>query len=113
LPKQSYSIYVENLTFFCIVGILDFERRERQKVVANVKIDYVNDGENFINYAEVATLIEETMQVEKYLLLEEALSALVRKLKSQYSEISSINLKLSKPDILENCDVGVEIFKKY
>ncbi len=110
---HKYKITIADLTFDAIVGILDKERKEAQKVVADVEIIYEKEGDTFINYAEVASLIEKTMQKERYLLLEEALDELEMKIKSKFSAIFSINLKLYKPNILDNCVVGVEIFKQY
>lgn len=113
LPKNQFKIIISDLTFFAIVGILEKERLTPQKVLADIEIEYVKVDETFINYAEVASLIEETMKNEKYLLLEEALEDITCKIKLQFSSILSINLKLLKPSILDNCEVGVEIFKKY
>jgi len=110
---HKYTIHIENLTFRAIIGILDKERREAQKVVVNVEIVYSKNAEGFINYADVAKLIEEGMQKEQYLLLEEALEALSGKIKLQFPSIETLKLKLSKPNILDNCVVSVEIFKNY
>ncbi len=95
------------------MGILDEERVTPQEVIADIEIMYTKVDGIFINYAEVAKLIERTMQKEKFLLLEEALGDIVGKIKLQFPSVMSINLKLLKPDILDNCTVGVEIFKKY
>ena len=112
-PLHKYKISISDLTFEAIIGILEKEREVAQCVVADVEIIYEKKSDTFINYAQVASLIESTMQKEKYLLLEEALEELSKKIKSEFSAITSINLKLSKPDILDNCVVGVEIFKNY
>lgn len=113
LPKSHYKIIICDLKFLAIVGILEKERITPQQVIADIEIEYVKVDEIFINYAEVANLIEESMKNEKYLLLEEALEDITGKIKLQFSSILSIKLKLLKPSILDNCVVGVEIFKKY
>ena len=111
LPK--YTIYIEALTFFAIIGILEKERLSTQKVCADIEIVYEKKGEDFINYAQVASLVEEVMQREKFFLLEDALEKLSAEIKGAFEHILSLKLRLTKPDILENATVAVEIFKKY
>ncbi len=110
---HKYTIHIENLTFQAVIGILDKERREAQKVVADVEILYSKKGEVFINYAQVAKMIEEGMKKEQYLLLEEALEDLSSKIKLHFPTIETLKIKLSKPEILDNCVVSVEVFNKY
>ena len=110
---HKYTIYIENLTFRAVIGILDKERREAQTVVADVEILYSKKGEVFIDYAQVAKMIEEGMKKEQYLLLEEALASLSAQIKSQFPAVETLKLKLSKPNILDNCVVSVEVFNKY
>jgi dihydroneopterin aldolase len=110
---HKFTIRIEDLTFRAIIGVLDKERREAQEVVVDVEILYRKEGELFINYADVAKLIEEGMQKEQYFLLEEALEELSGKIKLQFPTIETLKLKLSKPTILDNCVVSAEIFKIY
>ena len=50
-------IYIENLKFQTIIGILDFEREIPQDVVIDTIIDYSYSNGDFINYADVRDLI--------------------------------------------------------
>jgi dihydroneopterin aldolase len=110
---HKYTIKIKSLTFDAIIGILDKERVERQKVIADVEIGYTKKEDIFINYADVAQMIESGMQKEKYMLLEEALDDLSTNIKVHFPMIETLKLKLSKPDILDNCVVSVEVFKIY
>ncbi len=103
------TIYIEDLKFQTIIGILDFERITAQEVIINLQISYsyCND---FINYADVSELIQKTMKQKKYLLIEEALNDLSQILKENFSTIESLKLKITKPSILPNCKVSVEEF---
>ena len=47
-------IYIKDLSFEAIVGILEEERHTPQKELLHVKIDYDYNEGNFINYASVA-----------------------------------------------------------
>lgn len=101
-------ILIENLTFETIIGILDFERTAPQCVRIDCTIDYPYSEANFINYAEVAQLIERTMTLQKFELIETALDVLGMTLKQTFPLIQNLKLTIRKPDILSNCTVGVE-----
>ncbi|WP_333803114.1 dihydroneopterin aldolase [Sulfurospirillum sp.] len=100
-------IIIKNLTFETIVGILEEERLSPQKVILYVKLDYVYEAENFIDYAKVSAFLEAEMQQMSYFLLEDALNDLSQKLKIAYPQIHKMKLKIFKPDILLNAMVGV------
>ena len=110
--ENSYKILIENLEFKAIIGILPKERTNPQKVVVDAQIEYENKSE-YIDYAEVCTLIENLMINKKFLLVEDALEAIETKLLAKYPHIKSLRLKIQKPEILRNALVGVEILRKY
>jgi dihydroneopterin aldolase len=101
------TIHIEKLTFECIIGILDFERIRVQKVIVDLKIDYTYTNDFFINYADVIKLIEKDMIEKKYKLLETALNELEQKLLSTYPKIENFNLKISKPNIIDNANIAL------
>ena len=102
-------VNIEDLTFQTIIGILDFERETKQKVVINLSFEYFynEDGSNFIDYSEVALLVETTMIEKEFKLIEDAIIYLRKIVKDKY-DISNLTIKISKPDILSNCVVSVE-----
>ncbi|CAM3564430.1 dihydroneopterin aldolase [Arcobacter aquimarinus] len=100
-------IEISNLTFKCIIGILDFERIKKQKVVIDLSFEYEFSKDIFINYADVANLVEKTMKKEKFLLLEDAILYLERLLNKTYT-ITNLKIKISKPNILKNCVVSLQ-----
>lgn len=101
-------ILIENLSFDAIIGILEDERIIPQKVSILCTIDYTYAENEFINYAEVVNLLEETMVREKFFLIEEALEYLSQALKIRFPLIRELILRIQKPNILSNCTVGVE-----
>ena len=107
------TIYIENLIFDAIIGILKEERETPQKIVINCKIKYKLKKNSFLDYTKIVNLIETTIKKEKFLLLEDAVSFLLEKIKSNFEEISSIKLKISKPNILPNSEVSIQKSKKY
>lgn len=100
-------IEISNLTFKCIIGILDFERIKKQKVVIDLSFEYEFSKDIFVNYADVANLVEKTMKKEKFLLLEDAILYLERLLNKTYT-ITNLKIKISKPNILKNCVVSLQ-----
>lgn len=100
-------IEISNLTFKCIIGILENERIKKQKVVIDLSFEYEFSKNIFINYADVANLVEKTMKKEKFLLLEDAILYLERLLNKTYT-ITNLKIKISKPNILKNCVVSLQ-----
>jgi len=101
-------IVIENLEFETILGILELERLTPQKISINCTIEYCYAQNEFINYAEVAAHIEETMKTKKFFLIEEALEYVTQTLKKSFPLIRELTLTIRKPNILTNCTVGVE-----
>ena len=100
------TIHIEDLKFQCIIGILDFERVTPQDVIINLTIDY-DYKEAFINYADVVEIVKSDLIMSKYLLIEDALEELSAKLKEKFFRINTLDLKITKPSILEGCTVSV------
>ena len=99
-------IEITDLSFKCIIGILDFERIKKQKVLINVSFEYEYSKEFFIDYAEVSNLIKTTMKKEKFFLLEDAILYLESLLLNSY-KITTLKIKISKPNILKDCIVSL------
>ena len=99
-------IEISDLSFKCIIGILDFERIKKQKVLINVSFEYEYTKDFFIDYAEVSNLIKTTMKKENFLLLEDAILHLQCLLNNNY-KINNLLIKISKPNILKNCIVSL------
>ncbi len=106
------TIEIKDLEFFCIIGILDFERAKEQLVRVNCQIQY-RYQETFINYALVAEAIQNEMQKQRFELIETALLHLKSTLKEEFPLIETLFLKISKPDILDNCEVSLSETTKY
>jgi len=99
-------IEIKDLSFKCIIGILDFERKKKQKVIVNISFDYVFKENEFIDYGEISLLVQKQMKKKKFLLIEDAIIFLESKLKKNY-QINNLSIHISKPDILKNCIVSV------
>lgn len=102
------TIFIKDLEFQTIIGILDFEREKEQKIIIDLEISYPYKKDEFLNYADVATHITDLFQKKKFFLLEDALEISFETLKKTYPQIDSIEMKITKPDILDNGKVGVK-----
>ncbi len=105
-------VYIEDLRFHTIIGILDFERTTPQEVILNLSLEYTYEDE-FINYAHVSEHIKKSMISQKFLLIEDALLSLQLSLKKEFQKISTLELKITKPSILPDCRVSVSEFKDF
>ena len=99
-------IYIEELKFDAIIGILNFEREAPQNLIVNLWIDYAYIDE-FINYAQVSEFIKTYVRESEFLLIEDALSSLSKNLKEKFPLIQKLHLKITKPSILDDCKVSV------
>lgn len=99
-------IEISDLTFKCIIGILDFERIKKQKVIINISFEYEFSKDIFIDYSEISNLVKSTMKQQKFLLLEDAILYIETLLQNNY-KISYLKIKISKPNILKNCVVSL------
>lgn len=106
------TLCIDNLYFEAIVGILEHERNTPQKVCINAQIKIKYSKKKFIDYSILTNMIENTMKEKKFFTIEEALLYISKKLQSEYKNIKQINLKISKPDILQNVIVGAKIKRK-
>ena len=102
-------VNINELTFSCIIGILDFERINEQKVILDISFEYFfnDDGSNFIDYSQVAFYAQSSMESEKFKLIEDAILFIRKGLKAKY-ELKNLKVKITKPDILPNCIVSVQ-----
>lgn len=67
----------------------------------------------YLDYIKIQELIQKMMQENQYLLIEDALKDLSHALKTCYSEISELYLKISKLEISPNSQVGASVKIRY
>jgi len=103
---QKMTIEINDLTFKCIIGILPQERIKKQKVIVNISFDYSFKKDSFIDYSHVTKYVTKLMKKRKFMLIEDALLVLNKKLCKDYN-IENLAIKITKPNILKNCQVSV------
>ncbi|EDM23535.1 dihydroneopterin aldolase [Caminibacter mediatlanticus TB-2] len=107
-----YTIVIDDLSFRAILGLLENERKEEQLVVVCAKIGY-EDKKEYVDYAKVCDIIQNTIIEGKFKLIEDAIDEVESKLKESFPQMKALYLKIRKPEILKNALAGVEILRKY
>lgn len=95
--------------FKCIIGILEFERIEKQIISLKIKAK----ADEFLDYAKVATLSKKYIKKKKFYTLEEANKKLAKKLKKTFAQIRKIKIEIVKPKIMKNSKLSAVYKKKY
>ena len=104
-----FSITIENLTFYAIMGILPHERQTPQKIVINIQIAYHYQNNSFIDYAKVINILQNHIKKNRFTLLEDALHSSAILLKNEFQQIKSLKISIKKPDILPNAIPSVSL----
>ncbi|WP_120905583.1 FolB domain-containing protein [Helicobacter pylori] len=108
--KTKQGVHVHNFVFETILGILEFERLKPQKISVDLDLFYTElPHKAYLDYMEIQEFIQKMMQEKQYLLIEDALKDLSHVLKTRYSEISELYLKISKLEISPNSQVGASV----
>lgn len=97
------------LHFKCIIGILDFERKKKQKICIKLQAK----ATEFLDYAKVSKKIKKYYKQKKFFTLEDSLEFVCQKLKDKFPQISYIKITTYKPKIIKNAKVGVSLKKFY
>jgi len=102
-------ININNLEVECIIGITEEERNTPQKVIVDVTLTYFYEKKEkkYIDYVKVVELITNILKEKEFELLEDAILYIRKAIKSNFF-IKDLNLKITKPQILNNCIVSVE-----
>ncbi|CAM4120480.1 dihydroneopterin aldolase [Campylobacter armoricus] len=98
-----------NLEFKCIIGLLDYERIQEQKVL----IELEAKSKNFLDYAKLCEKIEIIYKKKKFKTIEKSLKYLCKSIKKYHKKLKFISITCYKPDVIKNALVGASIVKKY
>lgn len=101
------TISIRELTFECIIGILDFERTAPQRVIVDATLNYEYTPGKILDYAAAVEHIKSEMLRRRFELIESALLSLSTTIKSEFPAINTLEISITKPDILPDCRVCV------
>ena len=99
------SVFVENLRFSCVIGLLEFERISPQPI----QIDAKFQAAEFIDYAAVCEFIKAEFDKNKFAKVEDALVFFQAEFKAKFSTLLYFYMKISKLNAVQNAVVGASI----
>ncbi|MCI7364637.1 dihydroneopterin aldolase [Campylobacter lanienae] len=103
------SVFVDNLEFDTIIGLLDFERVNSQKICVSMEFEACE----FVDYATVCEITQREFNENKFYKVEDALEYFAIKFKATYPSLTKFYMKISKIEIVPNAIVGAKILKNY
>ncbi|WP_279061059.1 dihydroneopterin aldolase [Campylobacter lanienae] len=103
------SVFVDNLEFDTIIGLLDFERVNSQKICVSMEFEACE----FVDYATVCEITQREFNENKFYKVEDALEYFAIKFKATHPNLTKFYMKISKIEIVPNAIVGAKILKNY
>lgn len=104
-----FEVFIKNLEFECIIGLLEFERLNSQKVIINAS--FIAD--EFVDYAKMCEKIEMDFKEKQFYKIEDALSYFLLEFKEKIPTLKCLKMEIIKPEIIKNAKVGVRVEKFY
>ena len=115
MPKK---IFIENLICSASVGVYESEKLNKQKIIINLEILLINkmkthtDNLNDVaDYGKFRRIILDVVNSKHFNLIETLADSLIKKIET-FEKIENVKLKITKPDIFDDCSVSYE-FSNY
>jgi dihydroneopterin aldolase len=105
MHQTLYSIKIKKLEISTIIGILDFERVNKQRIYVDVVIKYIYN--ELLDYSIVRDIIISQIVNSQYTTIESAIDDIINILLKKFADIRKIKLTITKPDIFSDCEVLV------
>ena len=110
------TVYVHGLTVETVIGIFDWEREIKQKVVLDIEMAVdispsaaTEDIDRTVSYKDVSDRLTQFVQASEFLLVETMAEEIAALVLAEYP-VPFVRIKLGKPDAIANAaDVGVII----
>jgi len=115
MKKRKRKILINNLIMQASVGVYENEKQNKQRIIVNVELLFSNDTEPkqdnleaTQDYSQFRKCLIDIIESQHFQLLE----VLVEKLHStmmRNSYVIGAKVKISKPDIFNDCEVAYEL----
>ena len=119
MNSRSDRIFLEGLEARCVIGIFDWERRVRQKVL--IDLEFAADTrraarrdriEDAVNYKSLAKRILQETRKSRFALVE-SLAEMIARLCLEEFKLREVKVRVSKPGAIRGArNVGVEIVRR-
>jgi dihydroneopterin aldolase len=112
-------VIIQGLTLYSLIGVYDFERHAKQRVVADLVLytdlqsaAVSDDVTDTLDYGKIAERLAQIAEQSSFKLLEALGKAMIDTIFAEFP-VNKLELKLTKPDILDNADsVGVSFSRE-
>ena len=108
-------ILIENLTCNASIGVYENEKLNKQKIIINLEILLINkvkthtDNLNDVaDYGKFRSLVLDIVNSKHFNLLETLAYNLIKKIET-FDKVKNIKIKITKPEIYNDCSVSYEI----
>ena len=108
-------ILIENLSCSASIGVYENEKLDKQKIIINLEISLVNkmktDTDNLndvADYGKFRRTILDVINSKHFNLIETLADNLIKKIET-FDKVENIKLKITKPDIFNDCLVSYEV----
>ena len=108
-------IVIENLTCNASVGVYEKEKLNKQRITINLEISLINnmkthtDNLNDVaDYGKFRRIILDVVNSKHFNLIETLADNLVKEIET-IDKVENIKIKITKPDIFNDCSVSYEI----
>ena len=108
-------IFIEDLICFASVGVYENEKLKKQNIIINIEILLINkmkthtDNLNDVaDYGKFRRIILDVINSKHFNLIETLAEYLIKKMET-LDKVENIKLKITKPDIFNDCSVSYEI----
>tara|TARA_Y100000589_G_scaffold282584_1_gene280153 strand:+ start:755 stop:1105 length:351 start_codon:yes stop_codon:yes gene_type:complete len=108
-------ILIENLICNASVGVYENEKLHKQRIIINLEIlltkKMKTDTDNLsdvADYGKFRRIILDVVNSKHFNLIETLADKLLEKIKT-FEKVENIKLKITKPDIFDDCSVSYEI----
>ena len=95
--------------FKCIIGLLNFERKKKQKIIIKIKAK----SDDFLDYAKLEKKVKKIYKKNKFFTIEDSLEFTSKELKNKFENLKYIKISVFKPNIIRNAKVGASVKKYY
>ena len=108
-------ILIENLTCSASIGVYENEKLNKQKIIINLEILLINkmkthtDNLNdVVDYGKFRGIILDVVNSKHFNLIETLADNLIKQLEI-FDKVENVKLKITKPDIFNDCSVSYEV----
>ena len=88
-----------------IIGILEFERKNKQDIVIDIEILYRNI--EILDYSVLHSMLRDIFNKNKFYYIEDALDFVLDSIKSNFKHLISIDISIKKLNIFDDCIASV------